>query len=77
MLDYQLARTINHERGSISIPGYSHHGVSSLEELIWVPCESRHRTVIYGTTVNLIRMREITQDLADLFGLRLPISLKK
>jgi hypothetical protein len=41
------------------------------------PCGAHHRTVIYGTTINLTRMREITQDLAALFGLRLPISLKK
>ena len=30
-------------------------------------------TAIYGTTVNLTRLREITQDLADLFGLSLPV----
>jgi hypothetical protein len=40
-------------------------------------CESRHRTASYRATVNLTRMREITQDLADLFGLRLHISVKK
>ncbi len=33
---------------------------------------SRHRTVTYGATVNLTRLREITQDLAELFGLTLP-----
>ena len=42
----------------------------------WAPSLSRHRNVIYGTTVNLTRLREITQDLADLFGLTLPVSLK-
>ena len=47
------------------------------EKLIWKPCESRQRSVSYGLTVNLTKLREITQDLADLFGLRLPISLKK
>ncbi len=34
---------------------------------------SRHRTVIYRATVNLTRMREMTQDLAELFGLTLPV----
>lgn len=38
---------------------------------------SHHRTVIYGTTVNLTRMREITQDLAALFGLALPEPAQK
>lgn len=37
-----------------------------------VPSLWRHRSVIYRATINLTRMREITQDLAGLFGLTLP-----
>ncbi|HET9921060.1 MAG TPA: hypothetical protein VFQ30_14510 [Ktedonobacteraceae bacterium] len=48
-----------------------------MEEFISVPFLSPRQFVSYRATVNLTRMREITQDLADLFGLRLPISLKK
>ncbi len=36
-----------------------------------------HRSVSYGATVNLTRMREITQDLAALFGLALPVPPRK
>jgi hypothetical protein len=40
------------------------------------PCAVHHRSVTYGAAINLTRMREITQDLAGLFGLTLPGSLK-
>ena len=40
------------------------------------PSVSRHRTITYRTTVNLTRLREIMQELADLFGLTLPVILK-
>ena len=51
--------------------------VLSFEMLTWAASLSPHRTVIYGTTVNLTRLREITPDLAQLFGLALPVPLEK
>ena len=35
-------------------------------------CGVPHRNVTYGASVNLTRLREITHDLAELFGLALP-----
>jgi len=67
------ACTTNNKRESASVlVAPSHRPL--MVEIIQVPSLSHHRNIIYGTTVNLTRMREITQDLAALFGLMLPVS---
>ena len=68
--------------GGTILPGHAGVGTALEDdaEKLYIsafPCAARRPSVSYGATVNLTRLREITQDLADLFGLRLPISLKK
>ena len=48
----------------------------SIEELILAPFLSRRPTVSNYFTVELIVLKEMTQALADLFGLMLPVTLK-
>jgi hypothetical protein len=49
----------------------------SIEEFIWEPFLSHHPSVANYLTVDLPALKEISQALADLFGLRLPVSCKK
>jgi hypothetical protein len=49
----------------------------SMEELIWVPCEFRHPSVANYFTVDLAGLKEMTQDLAELLGLAIPVSYRK
>jgi hypothetical protein len=42
-----------------------------------VTCESRHPTVANYFTVDLAVLQELSQELAQLFNLTLPIALKK
>jgi hypothetical protein len=48
-----------------------------IEELILAACLSRHPTVANCFTVDLARLEVVTEELADLFGLTLPIPLKR
>ena len=41
------------------------------------PCELPHPTVSNYFTVDLAVLKELSQELAELFGLTLPVSLKK
>jgi len=48
-----------------------------IEELILAACESRHPSVANYLTVELAALKEVSQELAELFGLSLPVSWKK
>jgi hypothetical protein len=48
-----------------------------IAELIWVPFLSRRQSVSNNFTVDLAVLKELSQELAELFSLTLPISLKK
>ncbi len=41
------------------------------------PCEWPHQSVANYFTVDLAVLKELSQELAELFGLALPVSLKK
>ena len=41
------------------------------------PCESRRQSVVNYFTVDLTALKEVSQALAELFGLSLPVSWKK
>ena len=45
-------------------------------ELIWAAYESRHPSVANYFTVDLAILKELSQELADLFHLTLPVTLK-
>jgi hypothetical protein len=49
----------------------------SMEEIIWAACEFRHPPVANYPTVELAGLKEMTQDLADLLGLAIPVSCRK
>jgi len=64
-------------RGSLSARlSAPSHGVSSLEELIWAASLSRHPSVANYPTVELAVLKELSQELAELFGLTLPALMK-
>lgn len=46
----------------------------SMEEFIWEPFLSRHPTGANNLTVDLAGLKMMAQELADLFGLTLPVS---
>ena len=48
-----------------------------MEELIWEPFLSRHQSVANYPTVDLAALKELSQDLAKLFCLTLPVPLKR
>jgi hypothetical protein len=45
-----------------------------MEELIWAAFLSHHPTVANNLTVDLAGLKMMAQELADLFGLTLPVS---
>ena len=48
-----------------------------MEELIWAAYVFRHPTVVNYLTVELAVLKEMAQELAELFGLTLPIPFKE
>lgn len=48
-----------------------------IEELIWVPSLSRHQSFSNYLSVELAILKEMSEELATLFDLTLPVSLKK
>jgi hypothetical protein len=73
----QQVCSTNHERRPDKVLLASPHGAPSLEELIWVAFLSRHPSVANYFTVDLAVLKELFRELADLFHLTLPVSLKK
>jgi len=49
---------------------------SEMLKVTSVPCVSPHQSVVDYFTVDLTVLKEMSQALADLFGLTLPVSLK-
>ena len=47
-----------------------------MEELIWAASLSRHPSVANYPTVELAVLKELSQELAELFGLTLPALMK-
>ena len=50
--------------------------IGLMVELIWAAYESRHPSVANYFTVDLAILKELSQELADLFHLTLPVTLK-
>jgi len=73
----QQVCSTNHERRPDKVLLSSPHGVSSLEELIWAASLSRHPTVANYFTVDLAVLKEMAQELAELFNLTLPVLFKR
>jgi hypothetical protein len=53
----------------------SHHRI--LKKIILVPSLSHHPSAANYLSVELAALKELSQELAELFGLTLPFSLKK
>jgi hypothetical protein len=50
---------------------------SFIEGPIWDPSLSRHRSVANYFAVELVVLKEMTQELAELFGLALPENFRR